>query len=307
MSNSDPASTGLIYKERDGKVLRGFIFIETDRISGLEPNHWDYVLDEFSFISRVSRGKPLPDEGHNAVDKFLCLGIVPWAPMPAGPDVLSIYMDKLHERCSCDLEDDPWRKVCGVRSLEWLGDHGFAFDLGIDQRQGGLWQLEEAILMLQKLYGGAPRQRRVNIIITNAREMGGVLEHPDYKDWKRCITQMAKFPHAYIKLSGGFSELPPQPSNFESKDTENDLVMELADSIQPWTSHIFKAFTPSRVMFGSDWPVCNINGGGKEVSWARWTAIVEKTLDNCGLSTDEQKAVWSRTASEAYNLSTAAC
>jgi L-rhamnono-1,4-lactonase len=39
-----------------------------------------------------------------------------------------------------------------VEALKWLGREGFSFDLGVDARQGGLWQLEEAVEMMQKVF-----------------------------------------------------------------------------------------------------------------------------------------------------------
>jgi L-rhamnono-1,4-lactonase len=69
--------------------------------------------------------------------------------------------------------DAVWKKVRGVRylvqdkppgtmleqgfvdGLKWLGSKGFAFDLGVDARQGGLWQLREAVEMLGRVYGDA--------------------------------------------------------------------------------------------------------------------------------------------------------
>ena len=133
--------------------LRGFIFIETDRISGLTEQDWTHVLDEVSFLTCIALGEPIPGEGHDHADRDLCLGIVPWAPVPAGADVLSRYMRLVRERTRTDAV---WRKVRGVRyllqdkpagtmlkegfveGLKWLGREGLVFDLGVDARSGGL-------------------------------------------------------------------------------------------------------------------------------------------------------------------------
>lgn len=154
------------------KYLRGFIFLETDRISSVEDQSgpgWKHALDEVSFLTRIALGEPVSGEGHRAGHKDLCLGIVPWAPVPGGPGVLRKYMDKVKERTKTD---DVWRKVCGVRylvqdkpagvmlkpefvdGLRWLGREGLAFDLGVDVRQGGLHQLREAVEMMERVYNG---------------------------------------------------------------------------------------------------------------------------------------------------------
>jgi L-rhamnono-1,4-lactonase len=149
--------------------LRGFIFLETDRLSSINPsppNHgWQHALDEVSFLTRIAHGTPIPDEGHVPSDKDLCLGIVPWAPVPGGPDVLSAYMQQVRERTG-----DVWGKVRGVRylvqdkeagtmtgdgfvaGLRWLGREGLVFDLGVDARSGGLGQLREAVEMMRLVY-----------------------------------------------------------------------------------------------------------------------------------------------------------
>lgn len=124
-------------------------------------------MDEVSLLTRIALGEPIPGEGHGAADRDLCLGIVPWAPVPGGQDVLSAYMEKVKERARTEKV---WRKIRGVRylvqdkpagvmlepgfveSLRWLGREGLTFDLGVDARQGGLGQLREAVEMMERVY-----------------------------------------------------------------------------------------------------------------------------------------------------------
>lgn len=106
---------------------------------------------------------------------------------------------------------------------------------------------------------------------------------------------MARFPKTYMKLSGAFSEFLPLSS------LEPDIP-SLAEKLGPWTDVIFDAFGPERVLFGSDWPVCNVGGGGNEVSWRRWKAVVEEVLDRRRLTEDQKKAVWGQVAASAYGV-----
>lgn len=163
--------------------LRGFIFLETDRISSLSSTNWQHALDEVSFLTRIARGEPVEGEGHTPEDKSLCLGIVPWAPVPAGPDALKEYMDLVRERTQTE---EVWRKVRGVRyllqdkpsgtmlgedfinGLKWLAKEGLAFDLGVDARQGGLWQLREAVEMMKKVYAGSEGGEGVIMVISRS-------------------------------------------------------------------------------------------------------------------------------------------
>ena len=158
--------------------LKGFVFIEADRKSSLDPKDWDHALDEVSFAARIASGKPLPGEGHEPADRDLCLAIIPWAPVPGGPEVLKEYMSKVRERMG---SDELFKKVKGVRYLlqdkpagtmlddkfvegvKWLGEQGFLFELAVDARQGGLWQLEEAVKLLAKVYEGGQTVPRVVI------------------------------------------------------------------------------------------------------------------------------------------------
>lgn len=165
--------------------LRGFVFLETDRISSLDENDaargWTHALDELSLLTRIVLGEPIPGEGHQPEDRSLCLGIVPWAPVPAGPDALARYMSLAKQRARTD---EVWKKVRGVRyllqdkpagtmlapgfidGLKWLGRQKLVFDLGVDARQGGLWQLREAVEMMQKVYDESKEEERVVFVIS---------------------------------------------------------------------------------------------------------------------------------------------
>ncbi|KAJ6015150.1 amidohydrolase family protein [Penicillium herquei] len=305
------------------QYLRGFIFLETDRISSIpeeSPGNpgWKHALDEVSLLTRIALGEPIPGEGHKAIDRDLCLGIIPWAPVPGGPNVLRKYLSQVQERTRTD---EVWRKVRGVRylvqdkpagvmlesdfveSLRFLGKEGLVFDLGVDARQGGLHQLREAVEMMDRVYEGVEDGSQVTIVINHLCKPNLRLPydstpaHNEYLEWKDLITRMARASNkTYMKLSGGFSELP------SLTDLEFNLP-SVIDTLQPWTDEVFDAFGTGRVMFGSDWPVCNVGGGGNEVSWSRWRSVIEGILERRGLTEDEKKGVWGSVAIEAYGIS----
>lgn len=99
-----------------------------------------------------------------------------------------------------------------------------------------------------------------------------------------------------MKLSGGFSELPPL-----SPDSEPDIPF-LVERLSPWTDVVFDTFGPDRIMFGSDWPVCNIGGGGNEVSWSRWRNITQGVLERKGLDEEQKRNFWGGVAVKAYGI-----
>ena len=159
--------------------LRGFIFVEVDRKQDLTPDSgWKFPLLEISWLARIAQGTPKPGEGHEPGHQSLVLGIVPWAPLPSGTELLSEYVGKAKERAGDSwelvkgfrylLQDKPRGVMLGkefIEGLKWLGREGLRFDLGIDQRSGGMWQLEDAMQMLKLAYEGVPEEERVVVII----------------------------------------------------------------------------------------------------------------------------------------------
>jgi len=66
---------------------------------------------------------------------------------------------------------------------------------------------------------------------------------------------------------------------------------------------VFQEYGADRVMFGSDWPVCNVEGKrGSDGSWADWRSVVEAVLEECGVHGEGRERVWWGTAQEAYGL-----
>lgn len=169
------------YRTATSPAPRGFVFLETDRISSPDPSNWTHVLDEVSLLTRIARGEPIPGEGHDNADRSLCLGIVPWAPVPGGSALLQRYMELVKQRTRTD---EVWKKVRGVRylvqdkpagtmledgfidGLKWLGREGLTFDLAVDARQGGLGQLREAVEMMERAHEGVDPSQRVTFIIS---------------------------------------------------------------------------------------------------------------------------------------------
>jgi L-rhamnono-1,4-lactonase len=101
-----------------------------------------------------------------------------------------------------------------------------------------------------------------------------------------------------MKLSGGFSQMGKQQP--ESPMT----VPAIVDRLEPWVDVVITAFKPDRIMFGSDWPVCNLGGPGDELSWSHWKNVISAILDEHKLSKAEKDRIWYGTAVEAYNLDT---
>lgn len=100
--------------------------------------------------------------------------------------------------------------------------------------------------------------------------------------WASRIRALAAHPNVVCKLSGLVTQddwaVQPDPSR-----------------LRAYAEVVLEAFGPSRVMFGSDWPVCLLAASYAEVLG------VAKDL-TAGLSRTERTAIFDTTAREIYNL-----
>lgn len=100
--------------------------------------------------------------------------------------------------------------------------------------------------------------------------------------WRENIVDLAKRPNVYCKLSGMV--------------TEADYTRWTEAQLKPYFDTVLEAFGPHRLMFGSDWPVCQV-----AVDYVQWLKVVRNAIG--GLSVSEQKAVLGGNAAKVYQLS----
>lgn len=103
----------------------------------------------------------------------------------------------------------------------------------------------------------------------------------DIASWEKNIKEIAKAENVMCKISGMVTEA----------DWNNWQVADL----RPYLDVIFENFSIDKLMFGSDWPVCNV---------AANYATVVKTLEDYSsqLSVQEQNKIWHENATVFYNL-----
>ena len=77
--------------------------------------------------------------------------------------------------------------------------------------------------------------------------------------------------------------------------TEADWHTWSNEELSPYLDTVLEAFTPKRLMFGSDWPVVTLAS-----SYRRWFDTVRTAIAQ--LSQTERDWILSRTAQEAYGL-----
>jgi L-fuconolactonase len=103
----------------------------------------------------------------------------------------------------------------------------------------------------------------------------------EIKEWAQEIKAVAVYTNVYCKLSGLV--------------TEANLTSWRQEDLRPFVERALEYFGPSRMMFGSDWPVCLLA--------ASYDQVLESFhLLLAGLSKTEQKAVFGENATEFYRL-----
>jgi len=77
--------------------------------------------------------------------------------------------------------------------------------------------------------------------------------------------------------------------------TEANWTDWSVEQLRPYVETVIEAFGPSRLMFGSDWPVCLLATGYKQ-----WVDTVRNLTRE--LSPAEQSQIFGETAQKAYRL-----
>jgi L-fuconolactonase len=112
------------------------------------------------------------------------------------------------------------------------------------------------------------------------------LSKPEIKDqrtdnWIEHFKATAKYPNIYCKLSGMI--------------TEADWKNWTADDLKPYVHAAMEAFGPERLMFGSDWPVCELAGSYEQVYNALNDALGS-------ISDNERDLIFGDVAAKFYGL-----
>ncbi len=101
-----------------------------------------------------------------------------------------------------------------------------------------------------------------------------------FRAWAHDMATLADHPDTYCKMSGLVTEAHPDWQNAQ---------------IVPYLDALAKSFTPSRMIWGSDWPVVNLAGG-----YAKWRAASRAWLKE--FPDGDHAALLGGTAACAYRL-----
>lgn len=257
--------------------------------AGMAPIHRSFAVDDLAVaaaaagISRTVLVQVLPDPRETiefldlAARSELIGGVVGWVDLtrPDLADVLAALRatpggDRLVGlRHLVQSEPDPgWLLRADVgRGLRTMGSMGLCFDLLTLPHQ-----LPAAIELARAL----PETTFVLDHLSKPPIAAGALE-----PWASRIRELAGEANVFCKLSGMV--------------TEADWASWTVAQLRPYAATVLEAFGPSRVMFGSDWPVCLL-----AASYDQVVAAAEALLS--GLSPDERDQVFGGVAAAVYRL-----
>ncbi|MEX3961191.1 amidohydrolase [Paraburkholderia sp. EG286B] len=205
-------------------------------------------------------------------------GVVGWVPLD-DPHVATLIAELAREPklrgvrpMLQDLPDDDWiENADTARGVEALIAHDLAFDALVFTRHAhalATFLARNPALRVVIDHGAKPP-------IADGGESG-------YTAWSQAISRFARFPQVHCKLSGLATEAAPGWDDA---------------TLAPWVAHLLASFGPQRLMWGSDWPVLNLNG-----DYARWYASAQRLTQ--ALSVDERAAVFGGNAAAFYRLKT---
>lgn len=202
------------------------------------------------------------------------LGVVGWAPLtdPNLPAILrDLCRDSRLKALRHIVQDEPddhfLLRDDFNRGIATLLDTGLAYDVLIFERH-----LPQAIQFVRR----HPQQRFVLDHLAKPS-----IRHRHLQPWRDNLLRLAENPNIVCKLSGLV--------------TEADWHTWTLDDLRPCLDTALQAFGPSRLMAGSDWPVCLL-----ATTYSRWWSTLLEWLAPLPLAA--QQHILATTARNTYAL-----
>jgi L-fuconolactonase len=206
-------------------------------------------------------------------------GVVGWAPI-AGEDFPSV-MEQFDGRAKLKglrhvIQSEPDEHYIlredfnsGIRTL---AGSGLVYEILISERH-----LEDTIYFVDE----HPQQAFVLDHIAKPRIAAGLLE-----PWATHLRELARRDNVYCKLSGMVTEADWKL---------NPVYARSPQTLKPYLDLAVEAFGSSRLMAGSDWPVCLL-----ATEYAQWFDLLRNYF--ASFSETEQAQVFGATAIDVYGL-----
>ncbi len=107
------------------------------------------------------------------------------------------------------------------------------------------------------------------------------IKNNELQPWLKNIQELAKRENVCCKISGLV--------------TEADFRFWTEEQLHPYFNAVIETFGPSRLMFGSDWPVCLV-----ATSYSNWIDTVKRAISS--LSNNEQEMILFKNAQKIYRI-----
>jgi L-fuconolactonase len=142
-----------------------------------------------------------------------------------------------------------------VRDIQLLGRLGLSFDICMRPTE-----LADAVQLVE----ACPE---VRFILDHCGN--GAARNSEQAQWKRDIAELGRRSHVVCKISGVVRTVPPGA--------------DAAKELEPVVMHCIDSFGWNRVMFGGDWPVCNLGS-----TFAGWVSCLKTIVAGAGAA-EKQK------------------
>lgn len=201
-------------------MIEGCVFVQCDTITS-------QIKDEVHFVQTLARDFPV------------IKGIVAAAPIESG-DAIRPYLEELKEI----------PLVKGVRRL--LQDETSEFALQ-NNFQKGLKVLADLDLPFDVCVKNNNQLSAISKLVQQNERNIFILDHfgkpnvggGEFDLWKNNIQEIAKSENVYCKFSGLLTEMSGA---------------QKVDVLSPYFDIVLESFGSKRILYGCDWPVCNLGG-----------------------------------------------
>lgn len=249
----------------------------TIQMDELDPHLAAHNIDYTVIVQTVAVAEETPEFLDIAHSHPKVAGVVGWLDLESEDISEQLAQYRSHPaaqhlvgiRDSAQYKDDPrwftWEPV--INNLHRLGAADITYDILTLAHQ-----LPAAVEAVRR----SPNTRFVVDHISKPRIADG-----DIDDWAGAMRDMASMDNVTIKVSGMVTE-----ATWDNWTT---------DTIRPYFDVVLDAFGPSRMMFGSDWPVCLLAGGYDDI-----IELAQELVS--GFSVGEKADFFGHTAIRSYQM-----
>lgn len=267
-------------------------------------HYWQYMPKDYPWITSNMRGLQrnfLPKDIHATLELHKMNGVIAVQARQTKSETEFLlqlseeyswiygvvgWIDLLTDDCLKELDQVRHEKLKGFRHLIqdeknpalFFENQQFNHNVNILLQHGYVYELLFHEKDLQAAINFCIRHDAHPLVIDHLGKPNIKMTNP--KEWLKKLSKLSELPHVYCKLSGLITE-----ASTEWKK----------DDIKPFIEGAIEVFTPKRLMFGSDWPVCLLSGSYEDVYEVIYASIGQ-------LNMDEQAMIMGEVAQKIYKI-----